>query len=182
MTVGWQVEEQERIQERNTVILKDSNCAYGKSCDANGPQEKYSAIEYFNKAVEFQPDLVDAYANLSAAFRKQGNLNRSLAAADRALQLEPDRLEALNAQGNAYMSLGKYEAALESFGLAMAIHPDRPEIYFNLGQVHERRKDHQSAILAYEAFLQHWSGGDVPYLRVARQRIELLKQANHTLN
>ncbi|MDA0748570.1 MAG: tetratricopeptide repeat protein [bacterium] len=137
-----------------------------------------SAKAAYLKAVDYQKNLVDGYANLSVVYRKMGDVNQAMEVAWKALYREPEHLEALNALGGACMVAGRFDEAAQAFSRAIGVDPSRAELYFNLGRASERRGDVKTAIVAYEAFLQHWKGGPHPQVETVKMRVKRLRADN----
>lgn len=133
-----------------------------------------SAAVVYQRAIGLEVGLVDAYANLSTVYRKQDDLVRALDTAQMGLKLGPDHLEMLNASGNVLMSARRFQAAAKMFVRALQVDSTRVEIYYNLGRTYELSGDRTRAIRAYRTFLDRWSGGEVPFIDVAKQRLRVL--------
>ncbi len=85
--------------------------------------ENYSgAIVILEKALEFNPESVNAYYRLAQAYNAQGNWNQALEYAQKALQYAnggaASKAKIYYAIGNAYKGLGQYDNACEAYSNA----------------------------------------------------------------
>lgn len=58
-----------------------------------------------------------------------------------ALKAEPDNLEALRGLARVYTSMGEYDRANETYKKALAKYPRDVTLWYDLGMMHDRRKD-----------------------------------------
>jgi tetratricopeptide (TPR) repeat protein len=90
------------------------------------------AINSFQTAVEYDPDLVDAWINLGQLHAALGNpiARRYFETATR---IDPKNVEALHAQGYYLQSIGELKGSLATFRKINRIDPQYAEGYFNAG-------------------------------------------------
>lgn len=74
-----------------------------------------AAAEKFRKALEFDPNLVDAHSALSVALIRQEKYEESLAAAEKTLELDPANARARRMRYQALRFLGRDEEAATAF-------------------------------------------------------------------
>lgn len=74
-----------------------------------------SAAREFERAIEGNPGMHQAWGSLGYALRKQGNYDASLEAYDRALELQPDYGEAIEYRGEAFLGLDRLEDAKQAY-------------------------------------------------------------------
>jgi tetratricopeptide (TPR) repeat protein len=102
------------------VELRDEALAYEREAEAEADAKKKGkrlqkaqksfkkASDKFEKAVQYNPELYQAWSGFGHALRKTGNYERSLEAYRSALALEPNYHEAIEYQAEAHMHLGEY--------------------------------------------------------------------------
>jgi superkiller protein 3 len=79
-----------------SVIKRDEAVGYNTLGVALGDQAKWEdAAAAFWKAIELDPDYLQAYLNLGVALGKQGELDAAATAFRKVLSLQPDEAEAL---------------------------------------------------------------------------------------
>jgi eukaryotic-like serine/threonine-protein kinase len=97
--------------------------------------EYETAIESFDKALNYRNDFAQAWTNRGFA---QGKLNRHLekfSSCVQATDVAPDFSEAWNCRGLARFDLQQYEQALEEYNQAIAVDADFYRGWYNKGQV-----------------------------------------------
>ena len=113
-------------------------------------------IQMFERAVKFDPEFVDAQAQLSKAYsglvhfeweRSDAVLAKAKAAADRALQLDPDSAWAHMALGYYYYwGRKEYDAAEAEFARADRLLPNQAEFKLAIGFIRRRQGRFQEAL------------------------------------
>jgi tetratricopeptide (TPR) repeat protein len=125
-----------------------------------GPREMAAlARPLAERALELEPDLVDAHLVLAMLHRLTAEPQKMLQAIDRVLALDPDHPEALEWAGWSYLSLGRPEQAVGLLERVTAAHPDRylaashlSMCYEMLGRVEDAER---AARLAFERQVEH---------------------------
>ncbi|HET6553625.1 MAG TPA: tetratricopeptide repeat protein [Dyella sp.] len=92
-----------------------------------------AALLHFDRALELQPDHVQAWNNRGTVLLKLKRAADALDSFRRALQIAPRHLRALNNCGHALIELQQPEQALQYLGQALDIKPDYPEALCNVG-------------------------------------------------
>ena len=72
-------------------------------------QEYDCAIADFTKALDLNPDNVDAYKYRGLVYQSKGELDRTIADFTQAIELNPDDANAYCWRGDAYQSKGDYD-------------------------------------------------------------------------
>ena len=84
----------------NQLRYAKMNYALGNKLELAGDTQ--TAIEYYQQAININPDLPEAHFSLGLAFQKQGNLVEAIACYQKAQELLPDYIEAEVHLANAY--------------------------------------------------------------------------------
>ena len=117
--------------------------------------EQYErAIEDFDKAIELEPDYVDAYINRGIGYFKQGKYECAIEDYDKAIEISPDLPEAYNNRGISYFKQGKYECAIEDYDKAIELKPDYADAYNNRGLSYSLIKETQRALFDYDKAIE----------------------------
>ncbi|XTZ10139.1 MAG: tetratricopeptide repeat protein, partial [cyanobacterium endosymbiont of Rhopalodia yunnanensis] len=91
------------------------------------------ATRDFTKAVEKNPNDVNAYFNRGFAYSQLGKFKLALGDFSRALELDAKLVEAYVNRGNVYLHLGKDEQAITNYVKALKLNPNDAFAYNNLG-------------------------------------------------
>lgn len=136
-----------------------------------------SALTDFNRAIELQPDLAEAYLRRAQVRYILEDDAGVLADCQHLLQLSQQLPQTYYYLGLARYRLGYTESALAAFSEAIAQEPDDPQIYFQRGIAYadiqeweEAAKDFQTASLHYQ------SQGDLEGYHRSCDRIRQLRK------
>ncbi|MFP4511216.1 MAG: tetratricopeptide repeat protein, partial [Spirochaetaceae bacterium] len=112
------------------------------------------AARSFEKAVEIEPDNIEAQNNLGVAYRQLGEFAKALAAVEQALAIRSDRSDVYYNLGNIHKSLGNFEDAKASYEKAIELDPTFALAYNNLGTLLHQNGDPREALRVLRAGLQ----------------------------
>ena len=110
------------------------------------------AIEQFNRAIELDPKLVDAYTNRGLAYSEKGDHARALADHNKALELEPGSIFAYTSRGKALAGMGDHEKAMADHDAALEMDTDEKYeflIQTNRGHLYVEMGDLPRALEAF---------------------------------
>ncbi|MDH2311365.1 tetratricopeptide repeat protein [Methylobacterium brachiatum] len=83
------------------------------------------AISALEKALEFDPDLAMAHANIAGVYQRRFRYGEALRHAERAIVLEPGNAGAHSNRGSALLALGRLGEAVEAFDRALGLDPSK---------------------------------------------------------
>ena len=109
------------------------------------------AVAAFRRALEIEPDLVDALNNLGATLRHLGKLEEAGETLEQALVRQPSNPGILNNLANVRDSLGEREEALRLWRRAVSIEPKHAESWRNMGRALQRDGDRDEALQCLRA-------------------------------
>jgi tetratricopeptide (TPR) repeat protein len=107
------------------------------------------AVAAFHKAIDYQPNYVQAYDNLGAAFAKENKPGEAEAAFRKAIEIKPEHAMAYYNLGNALAEQKKLDVALAAWHKAIDLKPDLAEAYYNIGLVLRDQKKVDEAVAAW---------------------------------
>ena len=113
-----------------------------------------AAVGAYDKALELNPDLVEAYNNRGVMQNKLGQYEAALADLNEAIRLKPNYLNAYNNRGVAKRNLGQYDEALADYDKALELEPNDAEVYYNRGSVKNDLGQHSEALADYDKALE----------------------------
>ncbi|MGO8680684.1 MAG: tetratricopeptide repeat protein, partial [Limisphaerales bacterium] len=112
------------------------------------------AMAHYQKALQIDPDYVDACYNLGNALLQKGAVDEAIAHYQKALQINPDYAKACNNLGNVLVQKGSVDEAIIHFQKALQIKPDFAEAHDNLGNALLRKGKVDEAIVHFQKALQ----------------------------
>ncbi len=117
----------------------------------SGQNEK--AQDQLLRAINQNPNLIDAYADLGEALENQGKLDEAEWVFDTMVSRQPGYWYAYNALGNFLYRQSRYEEAREVWTRVVELVPNRSIGYNNVAIAHYMMGDFNDAARAYEASL-----------------------------
>lgn len=105
-----------------------------------------AAVDKFSKAIETQPEMLDAYSYRGNAYVDLGQYQRALADLDYVIQKSPDHHAAYYNRSTAQMGLGRTDLALADLSRAIQLAPEEPGYYLNRSAVHLVREEYDLAL------------------------------------
>lgn len=137
----------------------------GNDLSRSGDFEK--AAEEYEKALELEPQYVDAMTNLGVAYYNLGQLDQAIVQYSKAIEIAPSdadiRSNLAAAHVQKHQDTGDPEElkkALEQYETATELNPDLAEAYFGLGVIYALQGDKAQAIQAFERFQELDQGQD----------------------
>src|SRR5437870_7167435 len=106
------------------------------------------AAEIYERAIEEQDCVADAYCNLGIIESKKGNTAQAFDCFTTSLKHNPRHAESHYNLGNLYFDLNDYRLAQVHFEMAAEVDPSFPNVYFNLALVQAINNDLAAAIIA----------------------------------
>jgi Flp pilus assembly protein TadD len=112
------------------------------------------AIEHFQRALQINPDYMEAHYNLGCALIQKGNVDEAITHFQKALQIKPNGAEVHINLGCALLQKGNMDEAITHFQKALQIEPDSAEAHINLGNALLTKGRMDEAIVQYQKALQ----------------------------
>jgi tetratricopeptide (TPR) repeat protein len=104
------------------------------------------AAQYYHKALEIDPNYVNAHANLGYAVARQGRLEEAVVHLQTALKINPNYYEAQTNMGIVYAMQEKYQDAVRHLRYAINLKPHYANAYNNLGVTLKRMGSLEEAV------------------------------------
>lgn len=112
-----------------------SRCAYNIGVLLRSNNEPHKAIEYFDKALEYNPTFYECIMAKGDAFQDIEKYDESISLYNSAIKSEPNRAEAYISKGYSLYELGKKLEALKCLETALKIEPANPIAIHNKSQL-----------------------------------------------
>jgi len=127
------------------------------------------AIEAYDRALQVDPQKIDALLNCGTLYYEDGNLEKAFEYFERAIALDADNALAQFDLGSVLDEMGEVEAARQHLRLAVRLQPDYPDAQYNLAFVCEKLGAFSEAREHWQAYLRLEPVG--PWSSYARQRL-----------
>jgi tetratricopeptide (TPR) repeat protein len=118
--------------------------------DGDGAQ----AAAQFTKALEVDPDWVEAYVNRGQAYVFQGDWDKAIKDFDQALNLDPETFEALYNRGRVYTKMGQPGKAIADYTTALKLKKNDWQIYYNRGNAYLDAEKYPDALKDFNQALK----------------------------
>ena len=129
------------------------------------------AVEYFQKALQLNPDHLIALDNLGMAHRQLKHWDEARAAFERALSVSPTDPEANYGLGMVYAQTDDTVRASEYLHKALQAQPVYPEALNNLGILYLKTQRRDEAVASFEESIRVAPDFDQSYLNLARVHV-----------
>ncbi len=128
------------------VDKREGRIHYNRAVQFHKDGKIDAAIVEWKKAIELDPEFIEAHINLAAVYSAQGRQGDAITHLDQATQLDRTSFEAYYNLGLAYFKVRRYKDAIEALQHATKLNPDHAEAQFNLGMALYRNKQPEEAI------------------------------------
>jgi tetratricopeptide (TPR) repeat protein len=163
--------ETREIDERVHVIAERSVgdwLATALACES-GTGTRAEAINAYDRALEVDPQSLDALLNCGTLYYEDGNLEKASEYFQRAIALDADSALAHFNLGSVLDETGEVETARQHLRLAVRLHPAYPDAHYNLAFVCEKLGAFSEAREHWQAYLR--LDPVSPWSSYARQRL-----------
>ena len=145
--VGGEAVVEERVNTSDESRLEAARRWFEQGLETDNPDLQ---IEYYTKALEFDPEYPVAFNNRGIAYRKRGQYAQAIADYTRAIELKPDYAVAFHNRGWVHDELGNYEAAIEDYTRAIKHKPGYSKAYNNRGLAYDNNGDTENALADFD--------------------------------
>jgi tetratricopeptide (TPR) repeat protein len=108
------------------------------------------SLQHFDKALDVNPQLVDAWNNKGVALNDLSRNEEAIAACDKAIEIDPQLAEPWNNKGCALYCLGRYEEAVTAYNKALEINSQDAMAWYNKGIALDDLGRYDEVITAYD--------------------------------
>lgn len=103
------------------------------------------ATEYYQRALEINPNNVDVTGWLAFLFMARGEHEKAIAMMRRLVALDPLSVRAHRGLGDAYRAAGRYDDAISAFERALELEPGTARVHGRLARMALVRGDYEAA-------------------------------------
>jgi hypothetical protein len=111
------------------------------------------AIEWYRRALQREPDLIDAHCNMGVALAQKGDWEAAIASQRKAIEIHPNCVPAYNNLGSTLLISGRFDEAMIALNRAIALQPDMAEAHFTRSLILLLRGDFENGWKEYESRL-----------------------------
>ena len=120
--------------------------AYQNLSDSESFKGEEEAIRDYNKAIELDPNNVDAYGNRGDAYVKLGKYEEAIRDYNKAIELDPKSKWAYHRLGWTYMEMELLDKSITAYKKSIELDMSFSASYGNLGWVYYLKGDYQKCI------------------------------------
>lgn len=150
-----------KTDENNPNVLNNIGLCYSKLAQDD------LAIEYFIKALSFNPKAVQTYINLADVYFRNKNIVDSINLLENGVTLLPNEIALKHYLSRFYLEDCRYDLAMDQLFEILEIDPENLDAYWDLGNLHFELGDYDSAIENYENVLEKVDDNAVLYYQTA---------------
>ena len=125
------------------------------------------AIEYFIKALSFNPKSVQTYINLADVYYRNKNIIEAINLLENGVTLMPQEIALKHYLSRFYVEDCRYDLAMDQLFEILDIDEDNVDAYWDLGNIQFELGDYDSAAENYENVLEKVTDNAVLYYQTA---------------
>ncbi len=144
---------------------KEAMKAYNKGSQLMYAGKYNEAEPYLKKAVNLDPDFVDALDHLGIVYRRQNRYEEAEEVYLRSISLNETNIVPVMNLAVVYRNMNRLEDAFEMYIKLTKIDPDNPEGYYGIGELFQMVEGYESSILFFDASIELYQqlGSDLVY-------------------
>lgn len=146
----------------NADVYNNMGVAYACTGDAEHAETCYT------KAIELDPQMAQAYINLSDLYYKSGNLASALGTLQRGSYELEDNLAIAHLLARVYIEDQRWEDAIVELERVLDGEPENYDAYYDLGHVCFELGDYEGAISNFENVLEYEQNNELIYYALAQ--------------
>lgn len=128
-------------------------------------QEEKDALEWYKKALSYEPNEPTALVNATIILQSQGNYAEALTYCNRLIDLDQDNSSVHYLKGTILQELNQYEEAVEGLKRCIALDNENADAYFRLGLLlEEQYQEHKQALEMFDKVIDLTPEFDEVYL------------------
>ena len=132
---------------------------------------------YLTKALELDPQLAQAYINLSDLYYKSGNLPSAIGTLQRGSYELQDNLTIAHLLARVYIDDQRWDDAIDELDRVLEGEPENYDAYYDLGHVYFELGDYEAAISNFETVTEYRQDSELLFYSLAQAY-----EANNEIN
>ena len=126
------------------------------------------AETYYVKALDINPELAQAYINLSDLYYKAGDLASALGTLQKGSYEIRDNLAIAHLLARVYIEDQRWDDAIEELDRVLEGEPENYDAYYDLGHVYFELGDYEAAISNFETVIGYQENNELLYYALAQ--------------
>ncbi len=151
----------------------------GMIADSTGDYK--SAIEYFQRALNYDRKNPDIFLSIARTYRNMKNYPGAIKNAESSHELAPESINPLLLLGNIHFEQGNYNEAVKYYDLALNIDKNNPALLYNMAAALLKKGDYFPGLEYLKKAAEADSIGEVAYKSYSRLGAEFLENSNFPL-
>jgi tetratricopeptide (TPR) repeat protein len=127
---------------------------FNRANDESQKGNKETSIEYYNKAIELNPEEATAHNNRGVAYYDIKEYEKAISDYNKEIELNPEFADAYYNRGIAYSDIKEYEKAISDYTKAIELNPEYADAYNNRGFAYGNIKEYEKAISDYDKAIE----------------------------
>lgn len=165
----------DKIGEKSVSNNSEAIKYYNLGLDESKKENYEKAIDFYKKALVFDPEFAFAYDNIGISYRKLNKFDEAIEAYQKSLKIDPNGTMPLQNIAVAYMYKKDYKKAVKAYEKLAVLDDKNPEVYYGIGQIYTQYLfDYEKALdnlcQAYNLYVEQKS----PYRTDAETLIQMV--------
>jgi len=165
----------DKVSEKSISKNSDAIKYYNMGLAESRKEDYEKAIEYYKKAVVFDPEFAFAYDNIGISYRKLNKFDEAIEAYEKSLKIDPKGATPLQNIAVAYLYKKDYKKAVKAYEKLAELDDQNPEVYYGIGNIYtqylfEYEKALENLCQAYNLYVAQKS----PYRTDAETLIQIV--------
>ncbi|MBF4518450.1 tetratricopeptide repeat protein [Flavobacterium sp. ANB] len=165
----------DQLNDHSISSNKDAMDFYNLGIEEGKKENFKKAIEYYKKAVVFDPNFAFAYDNMGICYRRLEEYDLAIDSYEKSLKIDPNGKMPLQNIAVAYAYKKNYKKAVKAYEKLAGIDANDPEVFYGIGQMYalylnDNEKALNNMCQAYRLYVEQKS----PYRTDAEKIIQLI--------
>jgi tetratricopeptide (TPR) repeat protein len=165
----------DKIGEKSMSNDSEALKYFNLGLDESKKEDFAKAIQYYKKAVVFDPEFVFAYDNMGICYRRLNQFDEAIDAYEKSLKIDPNGTMPLQNIGIAYLYKKEYKKAIKAYEKLAKLDNRNPEVFYGIGNIYAQYLfDYEKALdnlcQAYNLYIELKS----PYRSDAEKLIQVV--------
>jgi tetratricopeptide (TPR) repeat protein len=166
-------------QTANTALAINPRQAVALNVKGNIASENYKkndAINFYKKAIEYDPKYTNAYCNLGDMFAELKNYDAAIENYNHAIRINRNHAYSLSSLGDIYSMMKDFPVAIRFYLKAIKADSEFTDAVYNLADTYYCHKDYDHSLEYYTKYVELTKNNQDYYSSVAEAKINEIKK------